>query len=59
MSGGARYEYLWQDNAKYKKPTRLPAKYYMELLMEWIEARINDENIFPSCTSKFRKLQFT
>ncbi|KAI1701830.1 mob1/phocein family domain-containing protein [Ditylenchus destructor] len=49
MSGGAKYEYLWQDNTeKYKKPTRLPAKDYMFLLMEWIEARINNEEIFPS-----------
>lgn len=51
MSGGARYEYLWQDADKYKRPTRLPAKDYMYLLMEWIETRINNENIFPSNTS--------
>uniref|UniRef100_A0A914CQS1 Uncharacterized protein n=1 Tax=Acrobeloides nanus TaxID=290746 RepID=A0A914CQS1_9BILA len=48
MSGGPRYEYLWQDGHKYKKPTPLPAPQYMSLLMEWIEVRINDENIFPS-----------
>ena len=25
MSGGPKYEYLWQDGTKYKKPTHLPA----------------------------------
>ena len=25
MSGGPKYEYLWQDGIKYKKPTHLPA----------------------------------
>ena len=25
MSGGPKYEYLWQDGVKYKKPTQLPA----------------------------------
>uniref|UniRef100_A0AC34Q2H1 MOB kinase activator-like 3 n=1 Tax=Panagrolaimus sp. JU765 TaxID=591449 RepID=A0AC34Q2H1_9BILA len=47
MSGGARYEYLWQDGEKYKKPTKLAAPDYMNELMEWIEVRINDENLFP------------
>uniref|UniRef100_A0A0K0DKX9 MOB kinase activator-like 3 n=1 Tax=Angiostrongylus cantonensis TaxID=6313 RepID=A0A0K0DKX9_ANGCA len=58
MSGGLnllsmmfRYEYLWQDGGDYKKPTRLPAPEYMVLLMDWIEIRINDEAIFPTCTS--------
>jgi len=60
MSGGSRYEYLWQDAEKYKKPTRLPAKEYMSLLMDWIEKRINDETAFPVNTdvpfpSEFRQ----
>ena len=25
MSGGPKYEYLWQDGVQYKKPTHLPA----------------------------------
>ena len=25
MSGGPKYEYLWQDGQKYKKPVHLPA----------------------------------
>uniref|UniRef100_A0A0M3HMT5 Mob1/phocein family n=1 Tax=Ascaris lumbricoides TaxID=6252 RepID=A0A0M3HMT5_ASCLU len=51
MSGGPRYEYLWQDGVNYKKPTRLPAPDYIYLLMDWIEIRINDETIFPSNTA--------
>ncbi|KAE9555033.1 hypothetical protein FO519_001779 [Halicephalobus sp. NKZ332] len=47
MSGGSRYEYLWQDGDRYKKPTKLSAPQYINELMEWIEVRINNENIFP------------
>ncbi|KAF8375924.1 mob-3, partial [Pristionchus pacificus] len=49
MSGGSKYEYLWQDGEQYKKPTRIPAPDYVFLLMDWIEVRINDDTIFPSC----------
>ena len=45
MSGGPKYEYLWQDGIKFKKPTHLPASQYIEFLMDWIETQINDENI--------------
>ncbi|MGH0172132.1 UNVERIFIED_CONTAM: hypothetical protein FKN15_002956 [Acipenser sinensis] len=48
MSGGPRYEYRWQDDLKYKKPTALPAPQYMNLLMDWIEVQINNEEIFPT-----------
>ena len=50
MSGGHKFEYLWADGAKYKKPTKLPAPQYISLLMDWIEAQINDENLFPVST---------
>ncbi|XP_063552380.1 MOB kinase activator 3B isoform X3 [Gorilla gorilla gorilla] len=49
MSGGPKYEYRWQDDLKYKKPTALPAPQYMNLLMDWIEVQINNEEIFPTC----------
>lgn len=48
MSGGPKYEYRWQDEHKYKKPTALPAPKYMSLLMDWIEVQINNEHIFPT-----------
>ena len=44
MSGGPKYEYRWQDDLKYKKPTALPAPQYMNLLMDWIEVQINNED---------------
>lgn len=46
MTAGS-YEYLWMDGLKYKKPTPVPAPEYVELLMAWVEAQINDESIFP------------
>ncbi|XP_016425581.1 MOB kinase activator 3C-like isoform X2 [Sinocyclocheilus rhinocerous] len=48
MSGGPRYEYRWQDGDQYKRPTKLPALIYMNLLMNWIESLINNEDIFPT-----------
>jgi hypothetical protein len=50
MSGGPRFEYLWADGDKYKKPTPLPAKEYISHLMDWIEMQINNQALFP-CTS--------
>lgn len=47
MSGGAKYEYHWCDGVTYKKPTALPANQYIDLLMDWVEAQINNEDIFP------------
>lgn len=55
MSGGARFEYLWADGDKYKKPTALPAPQYVSLLMDWTEAQINNESIFPVSTGKTNK----
>lgn len=46
MSAG-KYQYFWQDESKYKKPTDMPAHQYMELLMDWVNAMINDPKIFP------------
>ena len=39
--------FRWCDGVKYKKPTSLNAPSYITLLMEWVEAIINDESIFP------------
>uniref|UniRef100_A0A1L8DXG3 Putative cell cycle-associated protein mob1-1 n=1 Tax=Nyssomyia neivai TaxID=330878 RepID=A0A1L8DXG3_9DIPT len=50
MSGGPRYEYLWADGVQYRKPTALPAPKYIELLMDWVECQINNENLFPVST---------
>ncbi|XP_017671942.1 PREDICTED: MOB kinase activator 3B isoform X3 [Lepidothrix coronata] len=58
MSGGPKYEYRWQDDLKYKKPTALPAPQYMNLLMDWIEMQINNENIFPTRVFPFQRTSF-
>jgi len=50
MSGGPRFEYLWADGGKYKKPTPLPAPQYIALLMDWVESQINNETLFPVST---------
>ena len=40
---------MWCDgpNGNYKKPTPLPAPVYINLLMDWIEEQINNEQLFP------------
>jgi hypothetical protein len=58
MSGGARFEYLWADGEKYKKPTALPAPQYVALLMDWTEGQINNETVFPVSTGYFLVILF-
>ncbi|KAF8558917.1 hypothetical protein OG21DRAFT_1493745 [Imleria badia] len=48
MSAGPRYEYLWEDGVKYKKPTKLPAPEYVDALMNWAQSILDDENVFPN-----------
>uniref|UniRef100_T1J020 MOB kinase activator-like 3 n=1 Tax=Strigamia maritima TaxID=126957 RepID=T1J020_STRMM len=47
MCGGPKFEYLWADGHRYKKPTPLPAPHYISLLMDWVEMQINNEYLFP------------
>ena len=42
-----RYEYRWADGVKIKRPIEVSAPKYVEYLMDWIEAQLDDENIFP------------
>lgn len=46
MSAG-EFTYRWADGVKVKKPIDCSAPKYIELLFEWVESQINDENIFP------------
>jgi MOB kinase activator 1 len=46
MSAG-RNEYLWKDGVNYKKPTRVPAPLYIDLLLNWVSDQISDPNLFP------------
>ncbi|PAA48383.1 hypothetical protein BOX15_Mlig016477g1, partial [Macrostomum lignano] len=52
MSGGSKYEYQWADKGQYKKPTSLPAREYIHLLMDWVETQISDEELFPTDSSR-------
>lgn len=47
MSAGPLYEYLWADGVKVKKPKKVCASKYVDLLMTWVEDQLNDEQIFP------------
>lgn len=47
MGAGPTYEYLWADE-KQKKPLAVSAPEYVGLLMDWIQAKIDDEEIFPA-----------
>lgn len=46
--GAIRFEYLWQDNENYKRPTKMPAPAYIEQLMTWVQASIDNESVMPS-----------
>ncbi|RYG52050.1 hypothetical protein EON66_10150 [archaeon] len=43
-----RYEYLWADGVTVTKPVKVTAPEYVDLLMSWIEAQLNNEAIFPT-----------
>lgn len=47
MSAGGQFEYLWADGVKVKKPIKVSAPEYVDLLMSWVETQLNDEHIFP------------
>jgi MOB kinase activator 1 len=47
MSAGPQFEYLWADGVKVKKPIKVSAPEYVDLLMSWVETQLNDEHIFP------------
>eukprot|EP01095_Lingulamoeba_sp_RSL-Kostka_P008992 TRINITY_DN306_c0_g2_i1.p1 TRINITY_DN306_c0_g2~~TRINITY_DN306_c0_g2_i1.p1 ORF type:complete len:229 (+),score=67.94 TRINITY_DN306_c0_g2_i1:118-804(+) len=48
MSAGSKYEYLWADGQKIKKPIKCSAPEYVEYLMTWVQDILDDEAIFPS-----------
>jgi len=46
MSAG-RNEYLWKDEKNYKKPTKVSAPEYIDLLLNWVNEQISDPALFP------------
>ncbi|KAJ1566318.1 Mitotic exit network component [Cladochytrium tenue] len=59
MSAGPKFEYLWADGATYKKPTKVSAPAYIELLMSWINAQLDDPTLFPTVAGQPFPLSFT
>jgi MOB kinase activator 1 len=47
MSAGPKFEYLWADQVKIKKPIRCSAPEYNDYLFSWVENQLSDETIFP------------
>ena len=45
-------EYLWKDGNQYKKPTRVSAPVYIDLLLSWADERIQNPALFPVDISK-------
>lgn len=48
MKATDEFEYLWQDSENYKRPTKMPAPAYIEQLMAWVQANIDNEQVLPS-----------
>jgi MOB kinase activator 1 len=42
-----RYEYLWADGKKIKKPIQVSAEEYANYLMTWVQGIFQDETVFP------------
>jgi len=47
MCAGDKFQYLWADGVKVKKPVAVSAPEYVDLLMTWVESQLNDEELFP------------
>ncbi|CAL5439067.1 unnamed protein product [Camellia sinensis] len=47
MTAGPKYEYRWAGGVTIKKPIEVSASKYVEYLMDWIEAQLDDKSIFP------------
>lgn len=51
-NGSKRWDWRWQDNDRFRKPTRLPAPDYILNLMNWVESELNNEELFPLSSSE-------
>lgn len=48
MSAGPKYEYLWADRDETKSLRHISAGAYIDFLMTWVSAQLNNELIFPT-----------
>lgn len=46
MANVSRHIYTWLDNSK--RPIKIPASHYMQLVQKWIWGKINDPRLFPT-----------
>mmetsp|Transcript_8795 Transcript_8795/g.21249 ORF Transcript_8795/g.21249 Transcript_8795/m.21249 type:complete len:217 (+) Transcript_8795:219-869(+) len=47
MTAGPKYEYLWADGVKVKRPIHVSANDYVNRLFEWVEDQFDNQAIFP------------
>lgn len=47
MSAGSKYTYLWADGVTITTPMKVPAREYVDYLMQWVDDQISNEDIFP------------
>jgi len=48
MCAGPKYEYMWADGQQFKRPTSMSAPKYVDYLMSWVQAQLDDEKLFPT-----------
>lgn len=55
MCAGPRFEYHWQDSTsvKYRRSTKLSAPEYVDCLLNWTQAQIDDATLFPVDSNDF------
>lgn len=55
-SNSYRHTYTWLDNNK--RPIKIPAHQYIQLVQKWIVGKINDSNNFPTDTTAQNAAQY-
>lgn len=53
-----RHEYHWMDGVVTKKPLKCSAPEYVDYLMSWVQAQLDDESVFPSKIGQFLPSSF-
>jgi MOB kinase activator 1 len=50
MKATDEFEYLWQDDSdsRYRRPTKVSAPMYVELLMSSVQSNVDNEAVFPA-----------
>ncbi|KAB0391913.1 hypothetical protein E2I00_002131, partial [Balaenoptera physalus] len=50
-------DFFNRDEHRFRRPTALSAPRYMDLLMDWIEVQINNEDVFPTNVDVHRRFR--